>query len=256
MSHCVHAAPATTSQSESSPLMLPQSQKTDSAIARVFKKATETGATTSTRTHKRKLEDVNNQHENKENVLVLRPLPNPVPAVKCTDWQSVLDIVKYGEEQQGLAAVVKKREVVVLKKFGKPGHAKNWEDWASYILSILHQLCPWVLAKFQIEKEQREQVKQEQCCSLRYGPNAYHFGNLNAAWCSITFSIARTDDFEKKNYMIHSQMMPAWELLTTPLCGHATRLKTIEPPSAEVSKALLYPPATLEAMSRRISLLY
>ncbi|KAG1742014.1 hypothetical protein EDB19DRAFT_692235 [Suillus lakei] len=32
--------------------------------------------------------------------------------------------------------------------------------------------------------------------------------------------------------------------------------KTIEPPSAEASQALLYPPATLEAASRRISLLY
>lgn len=32
--------------------------------------------------------------------------------------------------------------------------------------------------------------------------------------------------------------------------------KTIEPPSAEVSQALLYPPATLEAASRRVSLLY
>jgi len=32
--------------------------------------------------------------------------------------------------------------------------------------------------------------------------------------------------------------------------------KTIEPPSAEVSQALVYPPATLEAATRRISLLY
>ncbi|KAG1765842.1 hypothetical protein EV702DRAFT_981279 [Suillus placidus] len=32
--------------------------------------------------------------------------------------------------------------------------------------------------------------------------------------------------------------------------------KTIEPPSAEASQALLYPPATLEAASRRISLIY
>ncbi|KAG1725704.1 uncharacterized protein EDB91DRAFT_1265431 [Suillus paluster] len=32
--------------------------------------------------------------------------------------------------------------------------------------------------------------------------------------------------------------------------------KTVEPPSAEVSQALLYPPATLEAASRRISLFY
>jgi len=32
--------------------------------------------------------------------------------------------------------------------------------------------------------------------------------------------------------------------------------KTIEPPSAEVSQALVYPPATLEAASRRISLFY
>lgn len=32
--------------------------------------------------------------------------------------------------------------------------------------------------------------------------------------------------------------------------------KTIEPPSAEASQPLLYPPATLEAASRRISLLY
>ncbi|KAJ8583142.1 hypothetical protein M405DRAFT_749097 [Rhizopogon salebrosus TDB-379] len=32
--------------------------------------------------------------------------------------------------------------------------------------------------------------------------------------------------------------------------------KTIEPPSADVSQALIYPPATLDAASRRISLLY
>lgn len=32
--------------------------------------------------------------------------------------------------------------------------------------------------------------------------------------------------------------------------------KTIESPSAEVSQALVYPPATLEAATRRISLLY
>src|SRR5882757_1441810 len=32
--------------------------------------------------------------------------------------------------------------------------------------------------------------------------------------------------------------------------------KTIEPPSAEVSQVLVYPPATLEAATRRISLLY
>jgi hypothetical protein len=32
--------------------------------------------------------------------------------------------------------------------------------------------------------------------------------------------------------------------------------KTIEPPLAETSQALLYPPATLEAASRRISLFY
>jgi hypothetical protein len=32
--------------------------------------------------------------------------------------------------------------------------------------------------------------------------------------------------------------------------------KIIEPPSADVSQALIYPPATLDAASRRISLLY
>lgn len=39
----------------------------------------------------------------------------------------------------------------------------------------------------------------------------YHFGNWDAAWRSITFLIARTDDFERRNgcngNMIHSQMM-------------------------------------------------
>jgi hypothetical protein len=32
--------------------------------------------------------------------------------------------------------------------------------------------------------------------------------------------------------------------------------KTVEPPSAAATQALVYPPATLEAASRRISLLY
>jgi hypothetical protein len=84
---------------------------------------------------KRKLEDsesteVNTQHEN--NISVLRP-----PAGKRirrektgTDWQSVLDIVKYSEERQGLAAAVKQREATaaVWHDEIRPGHDESWED--------------------------------------------------------------------------------------------------------------------------------
>ncbi|KAG1898665.1 uncharacterized protein F5891DRAFT_981578 [Suillus fuscotomentosus] len=68
--------------------------------------ASQTTGMSTRQIRKRKINDVNGNHgsDTDENVL----FPNPVPTVVkriCrertgTDWQTVLDIVKYGEEQQ------------------------------------------------------------------------------------------------------------------------------------------------------------
>jgi hypothetical protein len=47
-------------------------------------------------------------------MMLQRPRPAAVKRIRRektgTDWQSVLDIVKYSEERQGLAAAMKQRE--------------------------------------------------------------------------------------------------------------------------------------------------
>ncbi|KAG1767753.1 hypothetical protein EDD22DRAFT_949815 [Suillus occidentalis] len=121
---CYPHAPSTTSQPESSTLT-PQPQKTDSAVARitatVFKKAETcdadcviTSATTSSGACKRKLQDLDVDTQHESNIILQRPRLAGVKRIRRektgTDWQSVLDIVKYSEERQGLAAAVKQRE--------------------------------------------------------------------------------------------------------------------------------------------------